>query len=469
MRDDQDVGKQDRSIKDAVVVVSQDNDSDKKLIAYVVPDGGFNRDEITNYLQSQLPSYMVPRLIIQLNRIPLTSNGKVDKRALPDPDLLPEFGNRVARNPETEKQKLVASIWADALKLKQVSIDDNFFELGGHSLIAVKVMKSIEEKTGSRLPISALFEAPTVEKLSYLLEQDEKVISWKSLVPIKPEGSKPPLYIVHGSGLTVLVFHALAMGLDPDQPVYGLQARGLNGIDEPFDTIEDIASCYIEEILEQNPHGPYSLVGYSFGGIVAFEMAKQFKTMGKEVNMLAIFDTNADNSVFFDKKSTRIKKKIKRQFPKFRFIVQSFIKDPSSTMDYQFKLVKGKINNLLSWAGIIQKEPDEDEHLVHADKINHSHDIAFRKYHMKPYNGTIDLFRVKNRMYYLDDPKYLGWKSLALQGLNIHEISGDHKTFLFAPNVQELSLLMRKIINERNDEIRVRKDFPNPSSVLKAI
>ena len=216
---------------------------------------------------------------------------------MPDPDLLPEFGGRKIRPAETDMQKILATIWMDTLHLQTISIDDNFFELGGHSLIAVRVMKIIQEKSKHRLPITALFEAPTIEKLSLLLEHDEKKDSWKSLVPIKPDGKKPPLYIVHGSGLTVLIFHALAMGLDPDQPVFGLQARGLNGTDEPFDNMEEIAAYYVNEILEQNPQGPYSLAGYSFGGIVAFEMAKQLKARGSEVNMLAIFD-NADNSSF---------------------------------------------------------------------------------------------------------------------------------------------------------------------------
>lgn len=458
-----------RGIKHAVVVAKEDKENDKRLIGYVVPEGEFNKDGIVGYLQSKLPAYMVPRLFIELNRIPLTANGKLDRKALPDPDLLPEYGKKRNREAHTDVQKLVAGIWAEALKLRQISIDDDFFELGGHSLIAVKVMKSIEEKTGQRLPITALFEAPTVEKLSLMLDLDEKSIFWKSLVLIKPGGSQPPLYIVHGSGLTVLVFQALAKGLDTEQPVYGLQARGLNGIDEPFDTIKDIAAFYISEIIEQNPDGPYNLAGYSFGGIVAFEMAKQLEALGKQVNMLAIFDTYADNSAHFDDWMIKMSKKFKRQFPKFKFILESFFQNPGQTLSYQRNVVKYKLKRLLVLAGLKEMQKDEEDHLEHADKINQKHDIAFEKYKMSPYNGTIDLFRVKSRMYYLDDPIYLGWKPFALQGLNIHEISGDHKTFLLSPNVQELAPLLREIINERNRSKEVREDFAKPASVLKAI
>ena len=458
-----------RGIKHAVVIAKEEKENDKRLIGYVVPEGEFNKEGIVGYLQSKLPAYMVPRLFIELNKIPLTGNGKLDRKALPDPDLLPEYGKKKNRQAQTDAQKFVAAIWEEALKLRHISIDDDFFELGGHSLIAVKVMKTIEEKTGQRLPITALFEAPTVEKLSLMLDLDEKAISWKSLVPIKPEGNKPPLYIIHGSGLTVLVFHALAKGLDADQPVYGLQARGLNGVDEPFDTMEDIAAYYISEILEQNPDGPYNLAGYSFGGIVGFEMAKQLEAMGKEVNMLAIFDTYADNSAHFDDWLLKMSKKFRRQFPKFKFIMQSFRKNPGQTISYQFNLIKNKFNHLLVPTGLVERQLDEDEHLEFSDKINRKHDIAFEKYKMKPYNGTIDLFRVKSRMYYLDDPIYLGWKPFALQGLNIHEISGDHKTFLLSPNVQELAGLLRGILNERNRGKAFREDFAKPPAVLKAI
>ncbi len=455
-------------IRQTVVIAREDLSSEKRLIAYIVSQEKFSKEEITTFLQKKLPAYMIPRVFIPLNRIPLNVHGKVDKKSLPDPDLLPDFGNRKIREPETETQKILSAIWKDALHLQHLSIDDNFFELGGHSLIAVRVMKLIEEKSKHRLPVTALFEAPTIEKLSLMLDRDEKKDTWKSLVQIKP-GNKPPLYIVHGSGLTVLIFHELAMGLDPDQPVFGLQARGLNGIDEPFDNMEEIAAYYVREILEQNPHGPYNLAGYSFGGIVAFEMAKQLKTMGREVNMLAIFDTNADHSPQLGDWTLKMGRKFRRQFPKFRFILRSFKKYPAETIAYQISFLKNKFIHTLISAGIVKKKDSTEEHLDFSDKINYKHNIAFEKYKLEPYDGSIDLFRVKSRMYFLDDPVYLGWKPYALQGINIHEISGDHKTFLLAPNVKELSRLLGQIIDQRNAGKEIKKDFTDPSSVLKAI
>src|SRR3984885_4915904 len=178
--------------------------------------------------------------------------------------------------PRTNVEKMLADIWSEFLGIKKVGIYDNFFELGGHSLIAVKVMTKIERLTGKRLPLASLFEKPTVERQARLLDLDGRSVTWDSLVPIKPRGNKMPLYIVHGAGLNVLLFNAVAMGLSPDQPVYGLQAKGLNGIDEPYNKIEDMAAHYISAITRQNPNGPYALAGFSFGGIIAFEMARQF-------------------------------------------------------------------------------------------------------------------------------------------------------------------------------------------------
>ena len=479
-------------IKEALVMAREDKAGDQRLVAYILPKKNtgiviesdnadpFRAFDIldvpagqlqywTQALKDSLPSYMIPNDFVLLSQWPLTPNFKIDRNALPQPDRHAKAGRKKYTAPITDAEKVIAEIWAEALGLEQVSVDEDFFELGGHSLIAVQVMTKIEQKTGCRLPITALFESPTVRELGSMLNLGEKKISWKSLVPIRPGGSKPPLYIIHGSGLTVLIFKGLAKGLDADQPVYGLQARGLNGVDEPFETMEDIAAYYISEIIEHNPTGPYCLAGYSFGGIVAFEMAKQLQQAGKEVMMLAIFDTYADNSMYFDPWMIKMSKKFLRQFPKMKFIIQSFRKHPGKTIQHQWHVIRDKFYTLMGSSGIVKKKPSEEEYLEHADKINLKHDLAFAKYKMTPYKGALDLFRVKSRLYFLDDPIYLGWKPLALSGINIYEISGDHKTFLMTPNDMELAKLMRNVLNERLRQREIRTDFAPPASVMRAI
>ncbi|HVU95092.1 MAG TPA: amino acid adenylation domain-containing protein [Puia sp.] len=455
-------------VKDCVVIARDDQKGDKRLIGYIVPEGPFDKTAISAWMNSQLPDYMVPRQWVHLQSIPLTANGKADKRALPDPDL----GNTTAQSdnqPHTDLQKTIAAIFAEALRRTNIGLDDDFFELGGHSLIAIQVMKRLDEQTGNRLPITTLFSAPTVRKVAQLLEKEEVAVKWNCLVPIKPEGNKPPLYIVHGSGLTVLVFNSLAKSLSPNQPVYGLQAHGLNG-EDPFDSIEDIAAHYIAEILEHNPTGPYNLAGYSFGGIVVFEMARQLTAMGKQISTLAIFDTNADNSDHLVTRSVRWKRKIMRQLPKLRFIANSFVKSPSATLAYQTYSFKSRIRGIFEAIGWVKPLPTEEEQLSpYANRINESHYRALYQYRMQPFNGTIDLFRVTTRLYFLDDPIYLGWKPYAEKGIRIHNIPGDHKTFLLDPNYKSLAAVLQQTLDDRELTQAPVLEVVRPGHALKIV
>ncbi|RYE11766.1 MAG: amino acid adenylation domain-containing protein, partial [Sphingobacteriaceae bacterium] len=242
------------NVSQAVVVLREDQPGNPQLVAYIKAFERTENDEqfIINYLKTALkealPAFMVPAQIVMLEQFPLTPNQKIDRKALPKP------ANLSAENPEntgprTSVEKLVSDIWCEVLGRKSISIYDNFFEIGGHSLLAVQIMAKIEKETGKRVPLAALFEAPTVESLALLLHMDGQSITWDSLVPIKAKGSKTPLYIVHGAGLNVLLFNTLAMHMHSEQPVYGLQAKGLNGIDQPLDKLEDIAAHYVNEIL----------------------------------------------------------------------------------------------------------------------------------------------------------------------------------------------------------------------------
>ncbi len=323
---------------------------------------------------------------------------------------------------------------------------DNFFELGGHSLIAVQVMAKIEKETGKRLPLATLFESSTVERLAQVLELGGKFITWDSLVPIKPKGNKMPLYMVHGAGLNVLLFNTLAMGMSPDQPVYGLQAKGLNGIDEPLTRIEDIAAHYISAIMAQNPTGPYALAGYSFGGIIAFEMARQLEAIGKEVKMLAMFDTYAYRSTHYDPIGVKIVKKgkfyINRIWHTFTFAngFKNTIVDKTTAVKrilirYYWKLRYGKNQNQPGFFG-------------YSNKIDEMNMYAEKHYRLKPYNIAVEVFRAETRTFYLDDKEYLGWKPYALKGVNIHNIPGEHNTIFRAPNDKIFANILQKCLDE---------------------
>jgi amino acid adenylation domain-containing protein len=443
-------------IMDAVVIAREDTPGNKALVAYLIPakTGMDAADEIQKWkkaLQQSLPDFMVPHEYVVMDAFPLLPNGKINRGAMPKPGKRQQAGIAKIAMDDTNMENIVARIWAEALTMDAVGIDEDFFDLGGHSLIAVEIMARLEKETGKHLPIAVLFEAHTVRKLSLFLQLGNLPGLWESLVAVRSAGHKPPLYIVHGDGLNVMVFNSIPKYMNAEQPVFGLQPKGLNGIDEPDESMEEIAAYYLAGILKHNPQGPYFLAGYSFGGIVAFEMAKQLRSLGHEVKMLAMFDTNVGNINYTGSGAERLWKKIRLQFPKMLFIADSLFKYPRSILAYQWFVVKRKWHTMMNKVGLA-KEQDSEKIPAYQQRIIEKHFQAYQNYNMTPYEGKIDLFRVQQRVYFLDDPIYLGWKKLATKGVSIHEVPGDHRTFLLPPNDQVFANRLQSVIDERTRE-----------------
>ena len=440
-------------VKEAVVIAREERPGDQRLVAFVVPvatlvNGQFLSRTATwkDGLHQQLPAYMVPTEFVGVTAMPVTPNGKTDRRALLHLKAEAPVYPAQQAGPRTELEKKVADVWAEYLNLERVNIYDDFFELGGHSLIAMQVMTRLEKDLGKRLPLATLFEHSTVEKLALMVQADDKAITWDSLVPIKPQGTKTPLYLVHGAGLNVLSFTTVARNMDPEQPVYGLQAHGLNGTDEAMDRIESIAAHYVASITAHNPDGPYALAGYSFGGVVAYEMAKQIEATGRKVTFLAVFDTYAYNSWSADPTLVRLGKRLRLQLPKMRFILRSFLVRPGATINYQWQLVKTKAKVLSERLGWSAEDPDAEVHGYSKD-INQRLDRAYDSYQLTPYDGIIYLFRAQERIYFVDDQVYLGWKAYAKQGVRVLDVPGDHKTMLLPPNDKVFAQVMQTTLD----------------------
>ncbi|NER24032.1 MAG: amino acid adenylation domain-containing protein [Symploca sp. SIO1C2] len=300
--------KQHPAVKEAVV-----NSYNNQLVAYVVPQQGLIGNNLINsleasqpgggyksistemrkYLKQKLPSYMVPNECLSLETLPLTANGKVDRKALPIPDTAKSPSKIIDVAPRTTIELQLTQIWSDVLNLTSVGVQDDFFELGGHSLIAVRLMSLIQQQFQINLPLATLFQSPTIEQLAVVLGSDSSTKLWSPLVAIQPNGSLPPFFCVAGAGGNVLYFHHLARYLGRNQPFYGLQAQGLDGETKPLETMEEIADQYIKAIQTVQPVGPYFLGGHSFGGEVAFEMANQLQAQRQSVALVAILDTPA--------------------------------------------------------------------------------------------------------------------------------------------------------------------------------
>jgi amino acid adenylation domain-containing protein len=424
-------------VREAVVVAHPPQGGSSRLVAYVVPaahltqvPGKAHISRWQKALAAELPAYMVPSEIIIVDAIPLTLNGKVDRKALPQPAAPRALASAepVPSRPRTAMEKLVATVWQEYLGGELPGIFDDFFHLGGHSLVAVRVMARLQQETGLRLPLATLFEHPTVEGLAAALQPDSELITWDSLVPIKPEGTKTPLYIVHGAGMNVLIYKMMSHYMDAEQPVYGLQARGLNGIDEPAESIEEMAADYVAAITAANPHGPYALAGYSFGGIIAFEMARQLLAAGRPVTFVGLLDTYAYQSDHYDPWLTKYFRRGVYFVKNVAYKLWLLSKRPKdiiglklgtwrrATLD-RFKYTRAEQYELLNG---------------HPLRMGVAQDIAHRNYRLAPQPVAVHLFRCTEHTYYLNDPEYLGWQEFAQGGVQLHDVPGNHFN-LFAP------------------------------------
>ena len=280
------------TVKRAVVSTHQMDKINTSLVAYIIPDGELQPDpsELKSFLKEKLPEYMVPVAYVSMDSFPLTPNGKVNFKALPAPQLIAESVSIPPRN-STERELL--KVWEQVLNVHPIGIRNNFFDLGGHSLLAIRLLNRVEDVFGIRLPIAAIFQSPTIEEMALVLIGKVQPPDWTVLVPINKRGSQRPVYCVHGAGGGILGYAALAKALGGDQPFYGLQAKGVDGKEEPHHRIEEMAAFYIEQIQRLQPTGPYDLAGYSFGGFVAYEMACQLRDQGHQVGLLAMLDTYA--------------------------------------------------------------------------------------------------------------------------------------------------------------------------------
>ncbi|MEK7990944.1 MAG: thioesterase domain-containing protein, partial [Thiotrichaceae bacterium] len=250
--------------------------------------------ELKQSLQKQLPDYMNPAYYVLLEQIPLTPNGKADRKALLAMDIHSNRDTSNLQPARDEMEKSLVEIWQEILNVKPIGITDNFFELGGHSLLAIRVVSKIQQQFGQNLPLATLFEGGTIESLADILRKRSDLLDWRPIVKIQEqEGDKPILYCVPGAGGNVLYYRTLSNYLGKNQPFYGLQSKGLDGVSEPFTTIEEIALNHIKSIKQEQPSGTYYIGGHSFGVYVAFEIARQLEQQGDNVALVALLDIDA--------------------------------------------------------------------------------------------------------------------------------------------------------------------------------
>jgi amino acid adenylation domain-containing protein len=449
-------------VKQAVVIAREDTPGEKQLVAYYTSTAetdAVDPELLRSHLSASLPEYMVPAAYVRLAALPLTPNGKLDRKALPAPDA-GAFSTRGYEPPQGELEEKLAEVWAEVLKLDRVGRHDNFFDLGGHSLLAVQLMLRLQKLIpGVALPLRSLLEAPTVERYAVWLESHEPTRQ-QILVQMQPGNpAHPPFFCLPAPDGTALGMRPLAMALDKNVPFYCLQHKGLDGT-APLNTVEEAACCYLEEVRKVQPHGPYYLGGYCFGGVVAFEMARMLELSGETVTALFLIDSFNPAYLRFRPTGEMLSRLIRfyiRRAALHTHRMRSL--RPGMWLGYtagrlkamfihgeRFVKKTAKGNQLPVGPQAMEIIPPAATDLEKNLKMMRLWgSLVRRKFEPQPYCGDAIVFRASERDEDPYEDYYLGWRPLVRGSMQSFEFESTHESIFRDPTVR----LIAEKINAR--------------------
>jgi thioesterase domain-containing protein/acyl carrier protein len=424
-------------IAEVTVIAREDKPGDRRLVAYFVPGTGEpNAGQLRDFLKATLPDYMIPAAFVPLESLPLTPNGKVDRKALPSPDGLALASGGEHITPRSESEKRLAALWAEVLGREAIGIRNNFFDLGGNSLSAVRLMNRIEREFERTAPLSLLFQNPTIETLASALH-DRSAMKWSCLVPLSTEGTGEPLFLVHPVMGHIFSFLDLARSLKGTRPIYALQALGLSGTDAPHTSIEDMAAYYLQEIKTVQLKGPYYLVGWSLGGLIAYEMASQLERSGESIAFLGLLDTGKPD----DEESAS----------------PPPIEGPDFWLGWFGSLVPVSREDL--------QELDEERRLLYVFEQAKQVELFRERFNLEQFRLMTEVYRVGLLAYFQYRPPSLtstvtlfrseeessdltheSWRGLLKNNLRIVSTPGDHHQLVYPPHVDVLAEKMRRFL-----------------------
>ncbi|KEO83524.1 alpha/beta fold hydrolase, partial [Tumebacillus flagellatus] len=378
-----------------------------------------------------------------LDELPLSPNGKVDRRALPAPDS--SISGLISSIPARDalEGKLVR-LYENVLGLENLGVQDNFFTLGGHSLLALRLRAEIEREFGVNVPMLTLFQESTVEQMAVILRKEGAASGSSTLIPLS-RGERKPLFLVHAVGGTVHSYLELARALG-DQPVYALQAPGIEGQSEPLQSVVELASRYVAEIRTVQPEGPYWLGGWSFGGLVAYEMAQQLAAQQQEVAMLTLIDSFAPNPQTgqnLDEKA----------------LLLEFGRDLAGQFGQETAAALEQLVEVDDLYGALQKAQDlkvlppslQQEDVLRLFAVYKANRLAMESYTPAPYNGRVTLLKAAEGSADLQQADDSNWGGLA-PTLEVQSVPGDHFTLIQPPNVDRLAASIRRALTSNGSE-----------------
>jgi amino acid adenylation domain-containing protein len=437
-------------VREAVVLAQEDGAGSKQLVAYLVPErAGENGDENTKaglqindlreHLLGKLPEYMVPSAYVQLEKLPLTRNGKLDRDSLPAAGT--ETAEREFVGPGNPIEEILCRIWQEVLRRERVAIHDNFFTLGGHSLLAVQVAARMRDSFKVDIPIRALFEAPTVAQMAKYIAQvngHDREQSSPILVSIQPQGSRTPFFFVHAISGQVISYAGLSQELGPEQPFYGLQSPPADLFPDADTSIEAMARLYIHEIQSVQPRGPYLLGGWSMGGLVAWEMAQQLVKQGETIRLLALIDTTPPSMNQGDGGLSML--------ARFAVNISQLVGQDPQPLAEQFSQLTPQgqwnmVQEALTNYDVLTTETAHAEMTALLDVFTRNFN-AINNYVTNNSNQPVIFFRAA------DTPEHISrlWTTWACGGLQFHSVPGNHFTILRQPSVRIISDLLQEYV-----------------------
>jgi amino acid adenylation domain-containing protein len=423
------------AVRDAVAVLKTSATGDSRIVAYLISKTDHPPDvtELRSFLREKLPEYMVPATFVFLDSFPLNTNGKIDRRALPQPKIQSAASGE-SEAPADQIEARLKEIYGSVLGLSAIGVHDDFFDLGGHSLTAVQLFREINACFDLDLPLATLFHAPTVRRLAALIRDTGVGQMSAPLVPIQRRGSQPPVYCIGEVSGEVIVFRRLAQELGPDQPLYGLQPFCLL---DALHTVEHLAAAYIEELRMTGESRPFCLLGYSFGGLVAVEMARQLQHKGIDTPLVVLIDSAYPAGC-------RANEPWAQRIRRFRYL-SAGVRNGGG-LQHLLERVKYGVTRIAHRASATVGVPLPANG---AKDVTALQALAAESYRIKSYTGRVCLFRAESQQEFLAGGADLGWSGV-LSNLAIEEVPGDHGTINTGSN---LKILARKVRERLQDPV----------------
>ncbi|MFZ0218715.1 MAG: amino acid adenylation domain-containing protein [Candidatus Aquirickettsiella sp.] len=402
-------------IKEVVAIIREDIPNQKRLVVYFVLQNKNSLEEaekinwlnrLHRHLEERLPAYMIPSAFMMvLEQLPLTMTGKLARHNLPIPDLYSRVVPYVS--PQTELEKQLTDIWSELFEIEEIGVHDNFFRIGGHSLLALRLVRLIEKKLGQKVSLANVFKYPTIKSLADFLQANNEILP-DALLSIQPIGKLPPLFLVHPAGGLSTPYLSLLFD-NREQPIYGINNPYMNRQESGFSSLEEMAAAYVDIVQTVQNTGPYRLGGWSFGGIVSLEMARQLQSKGKRVEIVVLMDTNAKHQ----KTATKEDKSLEKLEPSLLESTQSI----------------------------------QEKEMIQREFYNAV--LLLSKYEIKYYEQRVILLKATENK---TNQFCNGWE-VYLPKLEVYSVNGQHSNFLYGDSAQEISVKLNEILSNASPVI----------------